>query len=36
MDEEGNQLIDPITKTDIVGKEYSTEQKHLTVINLKS
>ena len=26
MDEEGNQLIDPITKTDIVGKEYSTEQ----------
>ena len=27
MDEEGNQLIDPITKTDIVGKEYSTEQK---------
>ncbi|MDG4633909.1 MucBP domain-containing protein, partial [Enterococcus faecalis] len=24
MDEEGNQLIDPITKTDIVGKEYST------------
>ncbi|MCO5394028.1 MucBP domain-containing protein, partial [Enterococcus faecalis] len=27
IDEEGNQLIDPITKTDIVGKEYSTEQK---------
>ena len=27
MDEGGNQLIDPITKTDFVGKEYSTEQK---------
>ena len=27
VDEGGNQLIDPITKTDFVGKEYSTEQK---------
>ncbi|MGH2214090.1 MucBP domain-containing protein, partial [Enterococcus faecalis] len=27
MNEEGNQLIDPITKTDIVGKGYSTGQK---------
>lgn len=27
MDEEGNQLIEPITNTDFVGKKYSTDQK---------